>query len=190
MTFSVVTLNINGGRLPLRKAQVSLLVEQKRFDVVLLLETRCSSSCMSEWTRIMKGRWFFFRSWACPPAGVAIYLNLSFCAQGVTFKEIIKGHLISINFFHNGYKHTILNVYSPSTCTERLEIFTQVEMSLTHLDFDGLVCRSGDFNCTLYPTLDHNGEEPHPLSTVPSKRALSKFSLMDVWRLQNPSARQ
>jgi len=176
MTFSIATLNINGGRSPLRKAQVKLLVEQKHFDVVLLQETRCSSSCSSEWTRIMKGQWFF-SSLTCPSAGVAIYLNPSFCPENVTFKEIIKGHLVSVNFLYNGYKHTLINVYSPSTSTERLAFFTQLEMFLTHLDFDGLVCLCGDFNCTLYPTLDRNGEEPHPPSTAPLKRALPNSPL-------------
>uniref|UniRef100_A0A8C4PX16 Ubiquitin-conjugating enzyme E2S n=1 Tax=Eptatretus burgeri TaxID=7764 RepID=A0A8C4PX16_EPTBU len=38
----------------------------------VLLETRCCSSCMSEWERMMKGRWFF-SSLECPRAGVGIY---------------------------------------------------------------------------------------------------------------------
>ena len=47
----------------------------------------------------------FFSRLAFPLAGVAIDLNPSFCAQGVTFKEIMKGHLVSVNFFHSGFKH-------------------------------------------------------------------------------------
>ncbi len=189
MTFSIVTLNINGGCSPLRKAQVKSLVQHKRFDIVLLQETRCSPSCVSEWNRMMKGQWFF-SSLACSRAGVAVYLHHSFCAQGVAFKEIIKGHLVLVNFFFNGYKHTILNVYSPSNSTERFNFFTQLDFTLTHLDFDGIVCLIGDFNCTMDPTLDRNGAEPHPASLVPLRAALSKFSFVDVWRLQNPSARQ
>ena len=113
MAFSTATLNINGGRSNLRKAEVKELVIKNHIEFLLLQETRCSSSCMSEWERMMKGRWFF-SSLECPRDGVAIYLHPSLCNVIVDFNEIIQGYLISLTFTLNGFKHTILNVYAPS----------------------------------------------------------------------------
>jgi len=189
MAFSIASLNINGGRSSIRKAEVKQFVETNHIDVLLLQETRCSSSCASEWQRIMRGKWFF-SSLEHPRAGVAVYIQPSFCSPSVVFNEIIKGYLISLTFTHNGFKHTVLNVYAPSDSTERLAFYTHLETSLVHIDFVGLVCLGGDFNCTMDPAIDRNGEEPHPASAAPLLKALSKFSLVDVWRIRNLSVRQ
>ena len=165
MAFSIASLNINGGRSSIRKAEVKQFVETNHIDVLLLQETRCSSSCASEWQRIMRGKWFF-SSLEHPRAGVAVYIQPSFCSPSVVFNEIIKGYLISLTFTHNGFKHTVLNVYAPSDSTERLAFYTHLETSLVHIDFDGLVCLGGDFNCTMDSAIDRNGEEPHPASTA------------------------
>ena len=85
---------------------------------------------------------------------------------------------------------TILNVYAPSDSTDRTCFFTQLETSLTHLDFNGFVCFGGDFNCRMDSAIDRNGKEPHPASIMPLARTLTTFSLIDIWRTCNPSTRQ
>ncbi len=118
----------------------------------------------------------------CPPKVVFL------CNLIVDFNEIINGYLISLTFTLNVFKHTILNVYSPSDSTDRTCFFTQLETSLTHLDFNGFVCLGGDFNCTMDSSIDRNGKEPHPVSIMPLARTLTTFSLIDIWRTFNPSA--
>ena len=55
----IASLNINGGRNPLRKVQTMQLINNVKVDILLLQETRATASCMADWRLKLKGTWFF-----------------------------------------------------------------------------------------------------------------------------------
>jgi len=56
---------------------------------------------------------------------------------------------------------------------ERKIFFSTLRDSVKTLDATAFICIAGDFNCTICPSIDRNGHEPHVASTkcwkTPSK---------------------
>jgi len=189
MVLSLACLNINGGRAPIRKTHVRLLLDQKHVDVALLQDVRCGPTCSAEWQTTIRGSWFF-SSFDCCRAGVAFWFRSSFSSDQIVFHEFMQGHLAFVVFSYGGYKITLLNAYVPSNPAKRNEYFSILDDCLSQIDFSGLVCLAGDFNCTLEPALDRNGSEPHPESAKGFATILAKYNLVDGWRLQHPKVKQ
>jgi len=189
MVLSLACLNINGGRAPIRKTHARLLLDQKHVDVALLQDVRCGPTCSAEWQTTIRGSWFF-SSFDCCRAGVAFWFRSSFSSDQIVFHEFMQGHLAFVVFSYGGYKITLLNAYVPSNPAKRNEYFSILDDCLSQIDFSGLVCLAGDFNCTLEPALDRNGSEPHPESAKGFATILAKYNLVDGWRLQHPKVKQ
>jgi len=102
----------------------------------------------------------------------------------------MKSHLAFVVFPYGGHKVTFLNAYVPSDPSGRKDYFSLLDNYLALIDFGGLVCRVGDFNCTLEPSLDRNGVEPHLESAKHLAAVLIKYHLIDAWRLQHPQVKQ
>ena len=83
----------------------------------------------ADWAKLFKGRWWL-SGFPTPPAGVAICLSHRLCAHQVSFKEIYKGHLISVEFLYNTQNIVILNVYAPSDPMERKIFFSTLRESV------------------------------------------------------------
>ena len=123
MVLSLACLNINGGRAPIRKTHVRLLLDQKHVDVALLQDVRCGPTCSAEWQTTIRGSWFF-SSFDCCRAGVAFWFRSSFSSDQIVFHEFMQGHLAFVVFSYGGYKITLLNAYVPSNPAKRNKYFS------------------------------------------------------------------
>ncbi len=183
------SLNINGGASQLRKLQVVNLALQKTLDVVFLQETHTTPASHAEWNRMMKTTNFYSDS-NSRTAGVAFLLNPHFHPSKLSFKNIIPGHLASLEFVINNINFTLLNVYAPSNSTERQRFYARLGPYMRQMDLHRCIIMAGDFNCTLQPNLDRNGAEPHPGPAKLLAEIIRDFKLQDLWRQQNPTTHQ
>ena len=96
----------------------------------------------------------------------------------------MKSHLAFVVFPYGGRKVTFLNAFVPSDPSRRKDYFPLLDYNcLVLIDFGGLVCLAGDFNCTFQPSLDRNGVEPHPESAKHLAAVLIKYHLINACRL-------
>ena len=185
MELKIATLNMKGGRAPLRRIQTIQALERTKADIILLQETHATNTLKTEWEKLFRGQWFL-SGFPTPKAWVALCLNQKFSAQQVSFKEIHKGHLISVEFLCNAQKIIVVNVYTPSDPIERKIFFPILEEFIKDQDPTAFVCFAGDFNCTIRPEVDRNGHEPHVASSKGLKDIIKNYCFTDVWRLQHP----
>jgi len=122
MVLHIASFNINVGRAPLRRVQTIQACESLKADIILLQETHATNTLVADWGRLFKGHWFL-SGFPTPKAGVAICLSHKICAQQLSFKEIYRGHLISMDFVCNKQKIIVVNVYAPSDPIERKKNF-------------------------------------------------------------------
>ena len=72
---------------------------------------------------------------------------------------------------------------------ERKTFFSTLRDSVRTLDATAFICIVGDFNCTICPSVDGNGHEPHAASTKVLEDTIKIFCFDDVWRSQHPLLR-
>uniref|UniRef100_A0A8C4QP07 Endonuclease/exonuclease/phosphatase domain-containing protein n=1 Tax=Eptatretus burgeri TaxID=7764 RepID=A0A8C4QP07_EPTBU len=70
----IATLNINGGRAPLRRIQTIQTLEKIKADIILLQETHATNTFTAAWRKLFGGQWFL-SGFPSPEAGVAICLS-------------------------------------------------------------------------------------------------------------------
>ena len=122
MVLNIASLNINGGWALLRRVQTIQACESLKTDIILPQETHATNTLVAKWGRLFKGQWFL-SGFPTPKAAVAIFLSHKICAQKLSFKEIYRGHLISMDFVCNKQKIIVVNVYAPSDPIERKKNF-------------------------------------------------------------------
>ena len=97
MVLSIASIKINGGRAPIRKTHVKLLLEQRHVEVAFLQDVRCGDTCLAEWQNTIRGSWFF-SSFDCPRAGVAFWLSSKIPSDQIAFHGVMKGRLAFVVF--------------------------------------------------------------------------------------------
>ena len=137
------------------KCKLNSLVECNKVDISLPQETHSTDDSLTEWELFVKGHWFF-SSLPSPIGGIAIFFSAN-----SSFKDIAKGYLASQTFSISKHPFTIVNVYAPNTNAERSSLFGRLDSYRAGVPPDHFLCLGGDFNCTLNPSLDRNGAEPH-----------------------------
>ncbi len=70
MELKIATLNMKGGRAPLRRIQTIQALERTKADIILLQETHATNTLKTEWEKLFRGQWFL-SGFPTPKAGVA-----------------------------------------------------------------------------------------------------------------------
>ena len=152
-------------------------------DIFLLQETHVSCKRQAEkFEKLWKGECFWSFGTG-KSAGVAVILSPNFSGKIVRFLFDSNGRVLSLLIdFHNLFLN-VVNIYSPTVVSERKTFFSDLHNFFLS---QGFLFIGGDFNC-IDNVLDRLN-----CSIVPSAdktslvTLLSDFSLVDVWRKQNP----
>ena len=72
---------------------------------------------------------------------------------------------------------------------ERKIFFSTRRDSVKTLDATSFICIAGDFNCTICPSIDRNGHDPHVASTKMLEDTIKNYRFKDMWRSQHPLLR-
>lgn len=81
----------------------------------------------------------------------------------------------------------LINVYAPNN--DEPKFFQNLFFSVASLS--GLCIITGDFNCTLNPTLDKSSgiDQSHSKSREVIKQFMKEMNLIDIWREENPNSK-
>ena len=187
--FRIATLNINGGRDIVKRANLFGLMSAKNVDIMFVQETHIDTVIENNWRTEWAGH-LVLSHMSNLSAGVGIIFSKSFCPLSYESKEVIEGRLLVVKAIYETFTFFLINVYAPTGGLERQHFFTTLSEVLKGCETDGYVFLGGDFNCTIDDNLDRNHREPHKASQDVLRRALAMGGLVDVWRRLNGDVRQ
>lgn len=148
------------------------------------LPVKESPSWQSEWN----GESFFSGN-SSNSEGVAILLNIKESYKIISFKELLKGHLVVLELNYKDQDITIINMYGTNKDDETF--FEFLNDFLTEND-DKNYFIGGDFNRVLDPLKDkRNGRLNSQLkSRNKLKKIMIEHNLIEIWRQLNASSNQ
>ena len=168
----------------------------KRFQDYILDNLRFTSDvlCFQE-TQISNSAVFttFADAWRGPcfwspaigkQAGVLVCISESFPGTVKTWRKDTSGRIVSLLLDFGGFDINLLNIYAPTSLTERKVFFENLHEYF--LPSDSRII-AGDFNCYEHQ-LDKFGGNFVPVTCLSDLR--STFSLCDAWRRLHPRLRQ
>lgn len=178
--FRIASLNINGARNPLKRAQLHLLSRIKRLDVLLLQETHSDARNAADWALEWEGLSLLSHN-SNVSGGVACLFSKSFTPISYEVVEVIEGRLMKVRACFENYVFVFVCVYAPTTAAERVAFLETLSTVISGCNGDEYLFIGGDFNCT-EQDIDRNHVEPHMLSRSIIRQCMQTHDLSDVWR--------
>lgn len=176
----VASLNVNGARDRLKRAEIYDIMTQKNIDVFFLQETHSDIVNAADWAKEFKGQIFLSHN-TTNSGGVAICFSPSFTPVSYEVDDIVKGRLLKVKAQFENDWYVFMCIYAPTKGTDRMVFLDVLGNALRQCDPGDFLLAAGDFNCT-EQNLDRNHIEPH----MPSRRRLtelmSTYDLCDIWR--------
>lgn len=188
-TLKVGTLNLNGARDKTKRLILMDFVNLKQIKVMLVQETHSDQMNEVDWRKEWDGQIFFsHKSSVC--GGVAILFSKDSLPLSCHVQNLVDGRLLLVKAFFEGHTMYFLNVYAPTSGTERVTFFSKVSEVLNELDVELPLFMGGDFNCTVDDKLDRNHMEPHMPSQNAVVQMINANDLCDTWRIMHQGVRQ
>ena len=185
MRLKILSINVCGLGSAGKSAKIINELCHLKCDVIFLQETHVSCkkrALQSE--KLWKGNCFWSFGTG-KSAGVAVLFSQNFSRKVVRFLFDPNGRVSSLLVHFNNLFLNLVNIYSPNIALDRKVFVTDLH---NYFLSQGLPVIGGDFNCI------DNVLDKLNCSIVPSAdkaslaTLLSDFSLVDVWRKQNPRA--
>ena len=193
---NIITFNVNGlassdGRVSKRRKLFTWL-KTHHCDIALLQETHCTDSMQRIWAREWGGD-IFFSNGSSDSRGVCILIRRGLDLEIKEVRKDDQGRLIFLKAVLNGKSVLFGSIYCPNR--DEIDSIMCVNDWLSLMLSDHIII-AGDFNLTLDPARDREGEQQESTRDYCRRRSralketLEEFRLVDVWRKQNPDASQ
>ena len=164
VSVTCTTLNIRGGRDPLKRYQIfDYLKKTHTSDAYFLQETHTVAADEPAWRIVWRGDCIFSHE-NTYTAGIAILLTPNSNAEILSTNEVINGRLLHAHVRVNGDPIHFINMYAPNNGNERLQVFLKLKQLLNDLNDDPVIL-GGDFNCTIEPKIDRTSQQEPDIRT-------------------------
>ena len=184
--FRVASLNINGARYAMKRAQFQILSRIKRLDVVLLQETHSDAKNATDWALEWEGIAVLSHNSNVSGGVACLFANAPISYEVV---EVIEGRLLKVRAVFEDHVFIFVCVYAPTTAAERVAFLETLSTVIAGCNGDEYLFIGGDFNCT-EQDIDRNHVEPHMLSRRKFCQCMQTHNLSDVWRIFHKDQRQ
>ena len=154
LSVRICSLNINGMRDSRKRAQLFAWLRLKKFDIVFLQETHCSSYRDAQLWQNEWGGLCFWSFGGNKSRGTAIMFRegLSFERQMLYYDAV--GRLVILDVKLHECTYRLINVYAPNNHAERVPWLNELHRWFVG---DKLCILGGDFNCVENQRLDKVG---------------------------------
>ena len=183
----IISLNVNGLGNGLKRRKIYTEIRDSGACVTLLQETHCSRKTESLWTSEW-GAKMFCANGSTASCGVAILISNAFQGRVETVVRDIEGRFIAIKLNIDDTSYAIGNVYGHNA--DRPDFLQECFDHITSMN----ACYSiigGDFNVTLS---DHLDRDKVVHANDNSRNVINNYlqaeEMVDVWRVQHPTARK
>ncbi len=185
----VGSLNVNGMRDRSKAETIIEFIRLKNLNVTFLQETHSDVNNEIDW-RMWCGDECVLSHGTNLSAGVAIIFSPNIKVRIMTKQEIEPGRLLAVRVEINGIVVVFVNIYAPNSGFGRINTFNKLKIFLKQKQPEDLIFLGGDWNCTLDPPLDRNGEEPNFNSPAVLANIIVSFDFTDIWRENNVLVKQ
>ena len=93
--------------------------------------------------------------------GVAILFSPSVKPEILVVNEVSLGRLLHVKVRLEDFVVNFVNIYAPCMGAARVRFFDHMRRFMLTLPDEECAILGGDLNCTLNPSLDRVGKEPH-----------------------------
>jgi len=180
------SLNVNGCKDAFRIHQVLSFCLKEKLGVTFLQETHTTQEIASRWERQWEGS-AFFSHLTDTSCGVAILFSSCVKPEILVVNEVSLGRLLHVKVRFEDFVVNFVNIYAPCWGAARVRFYDHMRRFMLTLPDEECVILGGDFNCTLNPSLDRVGKEPHSPSTKELQQVVKLLNLRDIWRVQHPT---
>ena len=153
-------------------------------EIICIQETHSTTDCENEWTKQWGGGEVFYAHGSSRSKGVMTMIKFG---SGITTKEWHadnSGRFLILQVSVNEVDFVIVNVYAPNE--DNPEFFRQLLAESEK--YSGYRIVTGDFNLALNPELDRNTRTiNNPKATAYVNEYIESNSLIDIWRVRNPT---
>ena len=177
---SVASINTHGLRSLDRRRIAFSIFKRSRFDIILLQETHWTSDIEMEIRRDWGGE-IFFNYGSHSARGVAILVNSHLEYNVKQTRSDNEGRVLNILLDFEEQTINIVNVYAPSTDSQRRIFFAALERFLSS-DYVNIV--GGDFNCIFDIRMDKFGGDLGARQSASGVLNMmnARHDLSDIWR--------
>ncbi|CAM5152110.1 unnamed protein product, partial [Natator depressus] len=167
---TIATLNTRGCRMALRRSQVLSFLREGGYSVVFLQETHMDPTAEDSW-RLEWGDRVYFSHATVRQAGVATLFSPDLRPEVLAVAEAVLGCLLHLRARMEGLVVYLVNVYAPTSGSERLQFYQRASAFLGTLDSHECLVLGGDFNTTLEEQ-DRSGTKQSPAAADTLRRYL------------------
>ena len=147
-------------------------------------DTKIEKYVQAEW-----GYSCYFSSYKSNARGVAILFNNNFEFKVKTIESDKEGNYVLVLFTAMDKDILLVNLYGPNR--DNPEFYVRISEKISQYGNNGIIV-TGDWNLVLDPDLDYDSYKNinNPKAKEAVDNMISKFSLADVWRENNPELRR
>jgi len=177
--FKISSINLNGARDAVKRAQLYDVLKIKGIDIAFVQETHSTQENAVEWKKEWNGQSCLSHKHVFS-AGVGILFSKKFLPDSYNVEEIVKGRLLKVTAKYDKIVLELINVYVPVNASERM-IFLNILANTIQQCQKCYLILGGDLNCTT-DDIDRNHLEPHSASRSRLLQLIESNKLCDVWR--------
>ncbi|CAM2115612.1 unnamed protein product [Caretta caretta] len=168
----------------LRRSQVLSFLQEGGYSVIFLQETHTDLTAEDSW-RLEWGDRVYFSQSTIRQAGAVTLFSPDLWPEVLGVAEAMPGHLLHLRVHIEGLMVNLINVYAPTSGSERLQFYQQASAFLGTLDSHECLVLGGDFNTTLEER-DRLGTKQFPAAADTLREIVEHQSLVDIWRDHHP----
>ena len=184
----VISWNINGCGNQIKRRKVLAYLKSKCTDIAFIQESHIAEDEEAgKFQRDWVGQ-VYHSSYSSKRNGVMILVNKNLSFVMLKQKKDVEGRIICIEALINGIRTILCNIYAPNKGDP---VFFH-EVNTLVGDMEGQVILAGDFNQVMDGILDKSKPRSDPASRdrAAIHMLAEDLSLVDIWRLVNPSERE
>jgi len=187
------SLNVRGINSDVKRNSIFKWVKKNKFDITMLQETFSSVEHENVWRRTWEGD-IIFSHGTKHSRGTIVLFNKGL--DYVIEKQHCdpNGRFIIIKAKVHDEKFNLINIYAPNKASEKKIFFSGIYNALMQLgvSVEDRNIFGGDWNCIFDDNLDKSGGKRNSENLPPNEMKLfmDDFSIVDVWRIQNPTCKR
>jgi exonuclease III len=191
---NIYSLNANGLGDTAKRVTVFHKLKNKGEGIFLLQESHSTESTQRQWDLQWGNKNTIYSHGSSNSKGVAILFSNKFEVNVIKQCKDEEGRYIIIDIEHGDRIITIGNLYAPTRNkeSEQIRVFKSFCEHLMQFKRENIII-GGDFNLYLIPKLDKLDTMPDTNDNPTYRKEIISFleteSLVDVWRVLNPSVR-
>ena len=162
-------------------------LNERKYDIIFLQETYCTSEVEDIWRTQWQGKLFFSHG-ANHSCGVMVLVRSDLDFNLKSVEVDVQGRYVIMEADVQGSNFLFVNIYAPNKVQEQCYFFDNLNNIVNK---EQKIVIGGDFNTALDSDLNCSGGNPFRKESVKNIQDLClDYDLVDMWRIRNPETKR